>query len=96
MSDVPFCASSPAAQAMTDDEFWDAVANYVVNPEPEYEPDDEDYPEMIVGFCLRCGGPLIAEDYQQLRHIVDCDHEICDDCADEVAEVPENDLWDVA
>jgi len=36
------------------------------------------------GHCLRCGGDLIAEDYQQLRRIIDEDRELCDDCADEL------------
>lgn len=89
----PFCASSPAAQAMSDKEFWAKV----------YPDTSDDWVDTLawdefgpapVGFCLRCGGTIYAEDYQQLRAIIDCDHEICDDCADEVTEYPDNDAWD--
>lgn len=76
-----FCASSPEAQTLSEYEFWARV--YDQGEQPEYEPDEDDYPEMVVGFCLRCGGGLVAEDYQQLRRIIDEDREICDDCADD-------------
>lgn len=76
----PFCASSVTARDMSDEEFWAHV--YDQGEKPEFEPDEEDYPEMVVGLCLRCGGRLIAEDYQQLRWIIDQDRELCDECAD--------------
>jgi hypothetical protein len=66
---------------MSDEEFWAHVYSQPERPEFE-EPDYDDYPEMVVGFCLRCGSRLIAEDYQQLRWIIDQDRELCDECAD--------------
>lgn len=79
MIDEPFCASSAVAAQMSDEEFW---AHVFPQPESREEPDIDDYPELVVGFCLRCGGNLIAEDYQQLRWIIDQDRELCDECAD--------------
>ena len=82
---VSLCPEHDMRAAMTDEEFWDHVARqHAPDHEPDHEPDPEDYPEMIVGWCLRCGGNLIAEDYQQLRRIIDEDRELCDDCADEL------------
>ena len=66
---------------MNDEEFW---AHVFSKDDIPHEPEAEDYPEMIVGWCLRCGANLIAEDYQQLRRIIDEDRELCDDCADEL------------
>lgn len=93
-----FCPSSADAQAMTDDEFWAAVADSMGPREEEVdEPDDEDFPEILAGQCLRCGGWIVVEDYEELQALRDADADsLCGDCADEVAEVPENDLWDVA
>lgn len=77
----PFCASSVTARQMSDEDFWAHVFNQ--GPRPEFEePDYDDYPELVVGLCLRCGENLIAEDYQQLRRIIDEDRELCDECAD--------------
>lgn len=77
------CLERTIRDSMTDEEFWGHVLGTRAE-EHDVEPDEEDYPEMIVGFCLRCGGNLIAEDYQQLRQIIDEDREICDDCADDM------------
>ena len=77
----PFCASSPEAAKLADDEFWEKVYHRM---EHEIQQEDNDPPEMVVGFCLKCGGPLVAEDYQQLRKIIDRDEELCDDCTDEL------------
>ena len=84
MTDKPFCASSPEAQALSDDKFWEKVYDSF---QPPGDYDDLPWDEMgpcLVGNCLRCGAGLFAEDYQQLRTIIDEDHEICDDCADEL------------
>ena len=79
---------------MSDEEFWNRVYAYREHGLDEFAYIDP--PEMLVGWCLRCGCALLAEDYQQLRHIIETDMELCDDCADEITEVPENDFWDVA
>lgn len=82
MTTEPFCASSPEAQLLSDEEFWARVYN---RDDPDtWEPDPEDVPPFLVGFCLRCGEGLEAEDYQQLRVIIDQDMELCDDCTDEL------------
>jgi len=88
----PFCASSEEARSLSEEEFWHRVFYWQNHQEPDYQWDD--IGPAPVGFCLRCGGTITAEDYQQLRRIVEEDHEICDDCADEVTEVPDNDPWD--
>lgn len=85
----PFCASSPEAQLLSDNEFW---ARVYPNQGQDHEPDDEDVPPFLVGFCLRCGCGLEAEDYQQLRRIVDQDEELCDDCTEETRPDVE-DIW---
>jgi len=74
----PFCASSPTARSMSDEDFWAHVYN---RPGPYYDVEEVEI-EFCVGFCLRCGEGLFAEDYQQLRIIIDEDRELCDDCAD--------------
>lgn len=88
-----FCASSPEAQALSDSEFWERVQD---SYQPPGDYDDLPWDEMglcLVGTCLRCGAGLFAEDYQQLRFIVDHDRELCDDCASEL-EPETDDPWD--
>ena len=78
---MSLCPEHDMRAAMTDDEFWDHVYR---QDAPDHYPDFDDCPQMVVGHCLRCGANLIAEDYQQLRRIIDEDRELCDDCADEL------------
>ena len=79
---------------MSDAEFWERVFAYREHGLDEFAYVDP--PEMLVGWCLRCGCALLAEDYQQLRIIIDEDRELCDDCADELTEVPDYEPWDEA
>lgn len=49
MSD-PFCASSPEAQALSDDEFWEKV--YPAPPEPDYEEIIDMLTEEPLGYVI--------------------------------------------
>lgn len=85
----PFCASSPEAAVLSDEEFW---AKVYPQPEQDWEPDIDDYPEMVVGYCLRCGSVIMVEDYEEARELIDADCEICEGCTDELLPDLEDDL----
>lgn len=75
------CPESRLRAGMNDDEFWAHV--YGQAEDGQYEPEAEDYPELVVGQCLRCEANLIVEDYEQARTLIDADCELCDDCVDD-------------
>lgn len=79
MNEKPFCASSPEARNLSDDEFWAKVYQNL-DTGPDY--DVEDSLPTPESFCLRCGRAIWAEDT-----------EFCEDCVDEVREVDETFLW---
>ena len=81
MAEAPFCASSPAAQLLTDDEFWAAV---YPQPEHDYEPDMDDWPELVTTQCVKCQQGIKVKDYEEA--IERQDESFCDDCADEMAD----------
>ena len=80
MSNRPFCASSPEAQLLSDDDFWAAV--FPNQGDPDWEPDPDDYPEMWIAQCIRCGGRITVESYEEA--VERQDEALCDNCADEL------------
>lgn len=81
MTDEVFCASSPAAQLLSDEDFWAAV---YPQPDDRYEPDPDDCPDMTTAPCVRCGRGIRVDDYEEA--IARQDESFCDDCADEMAD----------
>jgi len=85
VSDKPFCASSPEAQLLSDEDFWAAVY-----PQPDHddEPDPDDYPDLTTTNCARCGQGIIVIDWEEACERQD--ESFCDDCADEMTPEQEN------
>jgi hypothetical protein len=81
VSDRPFCASSPEAQLLSDEDFWAAV---YPQPEDRDEPDVDDCPDWVIGQCLRCQSGIRVEGYEEAMERRD--EWFCDDCADEMAD----------
>lgn len=79
-----FCASSPEAAAMSDEEFWDHVY-------PQPDEDEIDLPDCWAIHCLRCGRWVEVDEETRTDRERDA---FCDDCAEETAEIPDNDSWD--
>jgi hypothetical protein len=79
MNDRPFCASSPEAQLLSDEDFWAAV---FPQPDERDEPDPDDCPDMVIGQCIRCQGGIRVESYEEA--VERQDEALCDDCADEL------------
>lgn len=81
MTERPFCASSPEAQLLSDDDFWAAV---YPQPEERDEPDMDDWPELVTTQCVRCQTGIRVADYEEA--VERQDESFCDDCADEMAD----------
>jgi len=89
----PFCASSPEAQAMTDDEFWDAVYHTQLVDEADAleRMIDEINHETWVIDCVRCGRSVEVDEDTRADRERDA---FCDDCSAEHTEPAENESWD--
>lgn len=56
MTTEPFCASSPEAQAMPEEDFWDAVFSHHQGPEPDDEDLSDQHPLFAeMAPCRECG-----------------------------------------
>lgn len=77
------CGLARKTAHMTDGEFWHFVFRSGETPDL-WEPDLDDYPEMIAAWCMRCSGPIRVESYEEASERQD--ESFCDDCASEHAD----------
>lgn len=75
------CPEAELRASMTDEEFWGHVLG-MRDDEIEFEPDEDDVPELLFRCCARCGGRITAEDHEGLIELIEEAVAFCDDCAE--------------
>lgn len=83
---MSLCPEASFRDSLTDQEFWEWVFHGLFGEDYDWEPDEDDYPELWVGQCARCGAGIYCEDYEQKAELLDQRVAFCDDCVDETRE----------